>query len=268
MDGKLPGMAELDGIWDVRRTGGMLPPLVGVSKRIHGDRGETRVGRLLGVPFRVEGAALHYRAPFDGFVDRLEPAGPGRFSGTATFRGRPFGRFDLIKRQEALMADSTQQLVKHIDEAYAMEQNVLRMLDGMISTTDDPQVLDLLEHHRQETQQQAERLKERLDAHGATPSTVREWGGILGALAKLPLDLVRTEKVGRNARDAFATEHMEIAAYQLLERIARAVGDEETVAVASMNRGEEEAMAYKLDQLWDRFAELSMQEEGIPTSAT
>ena len=61
---------------------------------------------------------------------------------------------------------------------------------------------------------------------------MREWGGILGALAKLPLDLVRTEKAGRNARDAFATEHMEIAAYQLLERIARAVGDEETVAVA------------------------------------
>jgi ferritin-like metal-binding protein YciE len=165
-----------------------------------------------------------------------------------------------------MMGDAKQQLVKHIDEAYAMEQNVLRMLDGMISTTDDPQILDLLEHHKVETQQQAERLEGRLDAHGATPSTVRELGGILGALAKLPLDLVRTEKAGRNARDAFATEHMEIAAYQLLERVARAVGDEETVAVASLNRGEEEAMAYKLDQLWDRFAELSMQEEGIPVA--
>jgi len=30
----------------------------------------------------------------------------------------------------------TDQLVKHIDEALAMEQNVLRMLDGMIQTTE------------------------------------------------------------------------------------------------------------------------------------
>jgi ferritin-like metal-binding protein YciE len=164
------------------------------------------------------------------------------------------------------MTDSEQQLVKHIDEAYAMEQNVLRMLDGMLSTTDDPQILDLLEHHKVETQNQAQRLKERLEAHGASPSTMREVGGILGALAKLPLDLVRTEKAGRNARDAYATEHLEIASYQLLERIARAVGDEETVAVASMNRGEEEAMAYKLNELWDRFADLSLKEEGIPVT--
>ena len=34
-------MAELDGVWDVRRTGGALPPLVGVRKRIQGTRGET-----------------------------------------------------------------------------------------------------------------------------------------------------------------------------------------------------------------------------------
>ena len=32
------------------------------------------------------------------------------------------------------------QLVKHIDEAYAMEQNVLRMLDSMIETTEDPEI--------------------------------------------------------------------------------------------------------------------------------
>ena len=33
-----------------------------------------------------------------------------------------------------------EQLVKHIDEAHAMENNVLRMLDGMIETTDDPEI--------------------------------------------------------------------------------------------------------------------------------
>jgi hypothetical protein len=87
-------MVELEGVWDVRRTGGLLPPLLGVTKRIHGGRGETRVGRLVGVPFVVVANELRYVGPFAGFVDRLEPDGDG-FKGTATFRGRTFGRFEL-----------------------------------------------------------------------------------------------------------------------------------------------------------------------------
>lgn len=32
-----------------------------------------------------------------------------------------------------------------------MEQNVLRMLDSMISTTGDPEIVDMLEHHKEKT---------------------------------------------------------------------------------------------------------------------
>ena len=161
------------------------------------------------------------------------------------------------------MGTINDQLVKHIDEAIAMEESVKRLLDGMIQTTDDAQVIDLLEHHKLETEQHYQRLRRRLSAHGASPSMVREATGILGALAKMPLDMVRGEKAGRNARDGYATEHMEIAAYQLLERVATRAGDEETAEVARQNRGEEEAMARKLDEHWDTFAELSLREEGV-----
>jgi hypothetical protein len=87
-------MSELDGLWIVERTGGFLPPLLGVRKRVAGDRGETRVGPFPGVPFEVNGRELRYRRPFAGFVDVVEPEGNG-FSGRATFRGRTFGRFVL-----------------------------------------------------------------------------------------------------------------------------------------------------------------------------
>lgn len=160
------------------------------------------------------------------------------------------------------MSSLNDQLVKHIDEAVAMEENVSRMLDGMIQTTDDPAVIDLLETHKVETMQHSQRLRRRLEAHGASPSFVREATGILGALAKLPLDMVRGEKAGRNARDGYAAEHMEIAAYQLLERVATRAGDEETAEVARLNRADEERMAKKLDEHWDHFAELSLREEG------
>jgi len=93
-------MAALDGTWNVRRAGGWLPPLVGVRKRIRGDRGTTSVGPLPGVPFRVAGSALRYRRPLSGFVDLLEPDGPDRYSGRATFRGREFGRFVMERARD------------------------------------------------------------------------------------------------------------------------------------------------------------------------
>jgi ferritin-like metal-binding protein YciE len=156
-----------------------------------------------------------------------------------------------------------EQLVKHIDEALAMEQNVLRMLDGMIETTEDDEIRNELREHKLQTEQHAERLEKRLAAHDASPSTAREAAGIMGALMKGIVDMARQEKAGRNARDGYATEHLEIASYQLLERVAKAAGDEETAEVARQNRADEEKMAKKIEAHWDRFAELSLQEAGI-----
>jgi ferritin-like metal-binding protein YciE len=255
-------VSELDGIWDVRRTGGLLPPLVGVRKRIAGSRGETRIGDVAGVPFDVVGLELHYRAPFAGFVDVLEPDADG-WRGRSTFHGREFGRFEMRRSRGGAVSTVNEQLIKHIDEAHAMEQNVLRMLDGMISTTEDPEILRELEHHKIETEGHAERMKARLAAHGGTPSMVRQAGGILGALAKLPLDMVRGEKAGRNARDGYATEHMEIASYELLKRVALRANDQETVVACDAILAEERSFAEAIASNWDRFAELSLREQGV-----
>ena len=162
------------------------------------------------------------------------------------------------------MGELTDQLTKHIDEAIAMEQNVLRMLDSMIQTTDDDQIKGELREHKLETERHSERLRERLEARGSEPSLVREASGVLGALMKSVVDVARSEKAARNARDGYATEHLEIASYQLLERIAMRAGDEETAQVARQNREEEEAMAKRLESHWDRFAELSLTDAGVP----
>jgi ferritin-like metal-binding protein YciE len=210
--------------------------------------------------FEVRGLELHYRPPFNMLVDRLEPSNGG-FLGHAMVAGLEYGQFRMRRLNN--VGQLKEQLIKHIDEAYAMEQNVLRMLDGMISTTDDPEILDALEHHRMQTERHSDRMKARLDAHDATPSGVKQVGGILAAFAKLPLDMVRGEKAGRNARDGFATEHMEIASYELLRRIAEKAGDEETASVAKEIILEEKAMADLIAENWDKFAELSLREEGV-----
>jgi ferritin-like metal-binding protein YciE len=260
---------ELEGTWNVRRTGGLLPPLVGIRKEIRGTSGRTVLPRgIAGVAFDVVGLELRYRPPFDDFVDVLAPHGD-TFGGRATFRGREFGRFELTPigvgagvRGETV-STITEQLIKHLDEAHAMEQNVLRMLDGMISTTDDPEILQELEHHKIETEGHVQRMRDRLEAHGAAPSTVKQAAGIIGALAKVPLDIVRGEKAGRNARDGYATEHMEIASYELLRRIAQRANDEETVADCDFIIEQERAMAETIAANWEKFTDLSLRESGV-----
>jgi ferritin-like metal-binding protein YciE len=258
--GTLLSVGELDGVWSVERVSGALPPLHGCVKRIHGSHGTTEFPRLPGMPFEVRGLELHYRGPFGLLVDRLEPQNGG-YVGRATLLGREFGQFTL-RRLDA-MGQLKEQLIKHLDEAHAMEQNVLRMLDGMISTTDDPDILQELEHHKIETEGHAQRMRERLEAHGGAPSTVKQAAGILGALAKLPLDMVRGEKAGRNARDGYAAEHMEIASYELLRRIAQRAGDDETVADCDFIIEQERAMAETIAANWEKFAQLSLRESGV-----
>jgi len=88
----------LDGDWQVIRTGGLLPPLLGVRKRIEGDRGWTSLGPLPGAPFDVAGNELRYRGPFRGWVDVVEPSSEG-YHGRATFLGREVGTFTLVRRR-------------------------------------------------------------------------------------------------------------------------------------------------------------------------
>ena len=165
------------------------------------------------------------------------------------------------------MADDKlrQKLVDYVEDAHAMEQNVSTMLDSMISTTDDPEITEMLRHHKEETERQEQRLRERLDALGAGTSARKQAQTVAAALMKGAADQVRADQAGKNARDGFTTEHMEIAAYQLLERLAQRAGDQETAEVARQNRADEEAMARKIDASWDRFLDLTLAENEIRT---
>ena len=165
------------------------------------------------------------------------------------------------------MADDKlqQKLADYVEDAHAMEQNDLKMLDSMISTTDDPQTKEMIENHRQETEEHERRLRERLDALGRGTSVRKQAQAVGAALLKGVGDQARGDKAGKNARDGYMAEHLEIAAYQLLERLAEKAGDRETAEVARQNRADEEEMARRIDASWDRTLELTLQENGIST---
>jgi ferritin-like metal-binding protein YciE len=156
-------------------------------------------------------------------------------------------------------------LVEYVQNVHAMEQNVLLMLDSMILTTRDPEIVDMLRQHKDETRRQEQRLSERRRALGGLglASVGKDLAAIAAAQAKGIADLWRSDKAIQNARDAFVTEHLEIAAYELLERLAERAGDHETAEIARENRAEEEAMAQRISSNWDRFLDLTLTEQGI-----
>ena len=169
----------------------------------------------------------------------------------------------MIERDEQLHS----KLVKYLQDALAMERNTLLMLDSMLVNTPDPDMRKVIEAHRDETRQHESRLKRRLDDLGETGGVAKQAPAVIGALIKGVVDQVRPDKPGKNARDAYVTEHVEIAAYELLERLAERVGDTETVEIARANKADEEAMAAYLAQNWDNVLELTLEDEGIATTS-
>ncbi len=144
-------------------------------------------------------------------------------------------------------------VLQYLNEAQGNEQGLVRVLQSQIAMTPSGSYRSILETHLGETRDHADRVAKRLKelGQGGNPITavVGAVQGVAGqalALGKTPLDLVRgtggEEKVLKNAKDACATEGLEIATYTAIERLAQKIGDEQTAKLAASIRADEERM--------------------------
>ena len=152
------------------------------------------------------------------------------------------------------MSQIDQKIVQYLNEAHATEVALVRVLQSQIAMTPRGSYRDALETHLGETQNHARRVEQRLsalNAGGSNPLTsavgvVETIVGQALALGKTPFDLLRgsggEEKVLKNAKDACATEALEIATYTSLERLAKTAGDDETEKLAASILADEERM--------------------------
>jgi len=155
------------------------------------------------------------------------------------------------------MEASKQKVLQYLNEAHASESALVRVLQSQIAMTPRGSYRTGLETHLTETRNHATRVNRRLKAldQGSNPFTafVGLWEDLVGqtlALGKTPFDLLRGsgggERVLKNAKDACATEALEIATYTAIERLATAVGDHDTAKMAASIRADEEKMLQRI----------------------
>jgi ferritin-like metal-binding protein YciE len=155
------------------------------------------------------------------------------------------------------MNASQKKVVQYLGEAEASEQALVRVLQSQIAMTPRGAYRTALEQHLRQTRDHAQRVaaRGRELGRGGNPLTaavgaVESVVGQALALGKTPFDLLRgsggEEKVLKNAKDACASEALEIATYTAIERLSTAVGDDETARLAASIRADEEAMLQRI----------------------
>jgi ferritin-like metal-binding protein YciE len=142
------------------------------------------------------------------------------------------------------------QLTKYLADVHAVEEQALTQLRRAPDIAGDERLSAIFEQHLSETRGQENRIRSRLEVRGADPSTLKDVAGRLGGLGMVAFAQANPDTPGKLTAHAYSYEHMEIAAYELLLRVASRAGDEESAEVAHANLDEERAMASRLE---DRF---------------
>jgi UDP-glucose 4-epimerase len=154
--------------------------------------------------------------------------------------------------------DRDEQLVKYLADVHSIELQALAQLRAAPKIAGDERLCQAFERHLVETEDQERRVRERLQALGGKPSKLKDAAGAAGGWAMVAFAASQPDTPGKLTMHAYSYEHMELAAYELLKRLAERAGDEETARMAADVAGEERRMAERLEQSFDAAVEVSL----------
>jgi len=155
-----------------------------------------------------------------------------------------------------------EQIVKYLGDVHAIEEQALPQVKAAPKLAGDPTIADAFERHIGETENHEQRVRERLEALGGKPNKVKDVAGAASGPAFVLFAKSQPDTPGKLVTHAYSYEHMELAAYELLRRVAERGHDEETVSMARDIAEQERAMAGRLSDNWDRAVEASIAANG------
>jgi ferritin-like metal-binding protein YciE len=159
-----------------------------------------------------------------------------------------------------MATDVRDQLVKYLTDAHSIEEQALQQLRDVPDAAGDEELARIFREHCTETEGHERAMRERLEAHGAKPPRLKEVVMRAGGTAVLLFARSQPDTPGKLTAHAFSYEHLELASYELLLRVAERAGDSETAAAARRIRDEERGMAERLAGAFDRAVEASLAE--------
>jgi ferritin-like metal-binding protein YciE len=155
------------------------------------------------------------------------------------------------------------ELVKYLTDVHAMEVQALAQMRAAPKLAGDPELASAFEAHREETAVHEQLVRERLEAYDAKPSRLEDLLGAISGKGFVLFARSQPDTPGKLVTHAFSYEHMELAAYDLLEQFAERAGDGATAEVAKRIRADEDAMAARLAGSWDRAVDASLKGKDV-----
>jgi ferritin-like metal-binding protein YciE len=154
-----------------------------------------------------------------------------------------------------------EQLSKYLTDVHSIEEQALAQLRLAPRVAGDRELRRIFAEHLRETEEQERLVREQLERVGAKPSTVKDVAGRVGGWGMILFARVNPDTPGKLAMHAYSYEHMELAAYELLRRIAERAGNEAIRQTAQRIGEQERAMADRIAARWDRAVEASLREK-------
>ncbi len=143
-------------------------------------------------------------------------------------------------------------LLAYLRDVHALEGQAAKLLEAGAERVEDEHLEAVFRDHLAETRDHQTRVEALLEERGARPSLVK--GTLLktGGLNLSAFFAAQPDSTTKLAGFAFAFEHLEIAAYELLQRVAGRAGDEGVVSAAEEILAEERQAATRVAETWDR----------------
>jgi ferritin-like metal-binding protein YciE len=159
--------------------------------------------------------------------------------------------------------DLDAEVVSYLRDAHAIEAQAMQLLEAAPGIADCEALAEAFRDHLEETREHQRLIDERLRAHDSGPSRAQATALRIGALNLGAFFKAQPDTPAKLAAFAFAFEHLEIAAYELLRRVAERASDSATVAIADQILGQERAAAERIAQTWDVALDAAFEQLGV-----
>ncbi|HEY3772440.1 MAG TPA: DUF892 family protein [Solirubrobacteraceae bacterium] len=156
--------------------------------------------------------------------------------------------------------DMDKQLGKYLADAHAIEAQAESLLRRAPEMAGAEELSTVFEEHLEETRHHTELVESCLGSRQESPSAIKDAALRLGALNLGMFLGSQQDTPAKLAGFAYAFEHLEIAAYELLERVARRVGDPGTVGAVTEILPQERAAAERIRGLFDEALQASLEQ--------